>query len=150
MKRKRLTEEEEVNPLIERLADWQTTPDEERQVHTIDAWAKKNKVTPMQAREWKKMLESLEKSAESEVEAFMKHLYATAMKPGATAKHMELYAKLTGLLAEKAQLEVNIYELTPDQHIAQFHEAQRYLREHGFMAINGTSQVLTESEILSN
>ena len=80
---------------IEKFADWLAMPEEERTIKTQKEFAVALGVDEHTLVRWKAELAEIR--SEDEIERFKNHLYRQAMKSNATAKHMELYAKLKGL-----------------------------------------------------
>lgn len=77
------------------FVDWLATPEEERLIKTQKEYATFIGVDEHTLGRWKAQL--AETDVGDEVERFRKQVYRQAMRVGATAKHMELYAKLKGL-----------------------------------------------------
>jgi hypothetical protein len=80
---------------IEQFADWLGIPEEERTIKTQKEFAEFLGIDEHTLVRWKVKL--AETDTEDEIDKFKHHLYKQAMKSNATAKHMELYAKLKGL-----------------------------------------------------
>lgn len=117
---------------VELFADWLIAPEEERLIKTQKEFAESIGVEEHTVMRWKTQLAKTD--TEDEIALFRGHVYRLAMKSNATAKHMELYAKLKGLLEKPETRDTT--PLTADQ-LARFHlegegEARRYLLEHGY------------------
>jgi hypothetical protein len=128
-----LSKKTEREKKIEQFAEWLVTPEEERTIKTQKEFATFLGVEEHTLGNWKKKL--AETDGGDEIERFKKHLYSQAMRSGATAKHMELYAKLKGLFDSpdrhegKIKLEggwaINVYSELQSK-------AREYLREKGY------------------
>jgi hypothetical protein len=78
------------------------------------------------------LIDKLASLDEIQIEQFFKRVYERAMEPKATAKHMELFAKLKGLLIEKRE-NVNV-DFTADDYFKARNDAKRELREEGILS----------------
>jgi len=112
-------------------------------VVTLDKWDKerrngKGKVD--------KVIDQLADLSDDEIDRFKRQVYTRAMEGGASAKHMELFAKLQGMLIEKS-VRVNIG--FGAEEIAKIRtEARRELESKDF-SIVGSGKVRPEPPLLS-
>lgn len=111
---------------IELYADWLVTSPETRELQTQKALAEFLGVTEQTLVTWKGQLS--ETDALDEIQRFRRQVFNQAMKPNASAKHMELYARLKGLLIDKSEMKVEI-GLTADEITRRNFEADRELQE---------------------
>jgi len=120
------------------IREWAATPEELRNPKSKSAMMKKLGVVDM--RTFNKYLnngtddlvDKLASLDEFQIDQFFKKVYDRAMEPKATAKHMELFAKLKGLLIERKE-SVNI-DLTADDYFKARNDAKRELREEGILS----------------
>jgi transposase-like protein len=117
---------------LELFAEWLAKPEEERLIKTQKDFARSIGVEEHTLVRWKSQL--AETDTEDEIERFKAHVYRQAMKPNATAKHMELYAKLKGLMekpetGEKTKIDANTLTRA---HLAGERLARKHLREEGY------------------
>ncbi|MFC2062959.1 hypothetical protein ACFLS8_03355 [Chloroflexota bacterium] len=118
---------------IELFADWLSTPEDERLIKTQKEFARSIGVDEHTLIRWK--AELADTDSEDEITKFRGHVYRQAMKSGASAKHMELYAKLKGLFnSSDATRETS--EFTADDyakaHIAVERLARKKLLDEGY------------------
>ena len=114
---------------IERFTDWLATPEEERIIKTQKEFAESLGVDEHTLTRWKTKL--AETGSEDEIAMFKNHLYRQAMKPGATAKHMELFARLKGLFDAPKEPDGQT-RLTADDYAKDYFEARKWLIENGY------------------
>lgn len=117
---------------LELFTAWLTAPEKERLTKTQKEFAESIGVDEHTLTRWKAKL--AETDTEDEITRFRSHVFKQAMKSNATAKHMELYAKLKGLFDAPKTNES--HGMTADE-MARFHfeiekAAERELREFHF------------------
>jgi len=138
----------QVNPEIERYFLWLETSKPARVPRTQRAFAQMIGVAERTLMLWKNRYEE-EKSTRppiDEVAQFMEHLRMEALKLGAPAAVMELYAKAKGLITSKAEITHKL-ELTASDHYRIDREADRRIREFG-REPDGIQSVQEESPLL--
>jgi predicted DNA binding CopG/RHH family protein len=137
-----LSQEEEVINKEKAEADireWWMTPADQRttkkrllkKTGIVDIRTLNKKIEEVKGNGTDKLIDQLASLDEIHIEQFFTRVYERAMEPKATAKHMELYAKLKGLLIEKRE-NVNI-DLSGDDIFAIREKARRELEEGGFL-----------------
>jgi len=110
---------------IRKFAEWLSLPEEEREPKTIRALAEQLGKAESTLWLWKAQLTKLD---DDEVDRFKRKLYRDAMKPNATGKDKELYARMKGLLVDKQETKVTL-ELSADERARRELEAERRERE---------------------
>jgi hypothetical protein len=156
-----LSQEEEVINKEKAEADireWWMTPADQRttkkrllkKTGIVDIRTLNKKIEEVKGNGTDKLIDQLASLDEIHIEQFFTRVYERAMEPKATAKHMELYAKLKGLLIEKRE-NVNI-DLTADDITRRNLEAERRLREQGYRVddVQEESALLSENIRLSS
>ena len=129
---------------LEYFANWIATP-EDREFKTQKEVAQYLEVDEKTLGRWKSQLQ--QPADVDEVELFLRQLYKRAMQFNASAKHMELYAKLKGLLVEKSEQKIKL-EIGADEIARRNNEAERRDREFREGSGYGVEDVSTESNLL--
>lgn len=124
---------------------WLSTPPEGREPQTQKELAHQLGKDEMTLVAWKKRIGNIVVLNENEM--FMKQVYTQAMKTGATASQMELYAKLKGLLIEKKE-QVNV-NLTADDYFRIREDARKKASRVSGQP-SGDRSVQSKSTILSD
>lgn len=96
---------------IELFTEWLATPEEERLIKTQKEFAASVGVDEHTLGRWKAQL--AETDNVDEITKFRRHVYKQAMRSSATAKHMELYARLKGLWDKSERSET--HKMTADE-----------------------------------
>jgi hypothetical protein len=133
------------------IREWWMTPADQRttkrrllkKTGITDVRTLNKKIEKVKGNGADKLIDQLASLDEIQIEQFFTRVYERAMEPKATAKHMELFAKLKGLLVEKRE-NLNI-DLTADDITRRNLEAERRLREQGYRV----EYVPEESALLS-
>jgi len=113
-------------------------------VPTLDAWDKERKNS--KGKKIDRLIDQFADLTDDELARFKRQVYDRAMESGASAKHMELLAKLQGMLIEKS-VRVDIGFGAED--IANIrNKARRELENEGF-SIVGDGKVRPEPALLS-
>ena len=111
---------------------------------TFDAWIKER--NNGKGGKIDNLVDQFADLTEEEIGQFRRQVYRRAMEPGASAKHMELQAKLAGMLIEKS-VRVDI-GFGADEIARIRNEARRELEGKGFSVI-GDGKVRPEPPLLS-
>jgi len=111
---------------LRQYAEWYALPDEDKDPKTQAEMARKLNVSEQTLITWKSKLTAPD--GVDEIEHFKERLYQMATKINATAKHMELYARLQGLLVEKREETIRL-ELSADERYRRNKIANRELEE---------------------
>uniref|UniRef100_A0A6H1ZS14 Homeodomain phBC6A51-type domain-containing protein n=1 Tax=viral metagenome TaxID=1070528 RepID=A0A6H1ZS14_9ZZZZ len=112
------------NLLIKEYAEWLVAPLGERVPATQEEFAEKAGVSNVTLYAWKKRIIAEGETDKEKIDSFMEQVYTQAMKPNATAKHMELFAILKGLKVDKSEHKVE-FNLSADDYFRVRQEARR-------------------------
>lgn len=134
---------------FEKFIVWYDLPLAEKDPIDIKGFAGFHKVSLVTLYKWQKAIEKERGvSDDDEIQVFMERLYKLATDQKASAKHMELFAKLKGLLIDKQEIK-HKFELSADDHYRIDREADRRIQElnrgaDGIQGLQEESPILLE------